>query len=138
MKGRTFKFNTTHALILLGILFVSSIIYMFVSSTNKAIFEFFTNKTVNIEYYYINGCPHCVNFDPVWKTVSQNPALNNAVDFKKIEISSNTARASKFGISSAPTIIAVRKSDDSKLALAPSESRTEAGFTAFVQNYLSA
>lgn len=138
MKNKSFKFNTTHALILLGILFLSSVLYLFLSQrgNRSGRFEYFTTKQYTVEYYYINGCPHCVAFDPVWKNVSENAELNSKIDFKKLEISSNQDRASKFNISSAPTIIVVKKNDDMKIASAPSESRSEAAFTAFVKRYV--
>lgn len=134
-KSNSFKFDTTHALILLSILFISSLVYLFLSrGGGSGRFEYFSEPAkYSIEYYYIEGCPHCVDFDPVWKKVSANAEFAGKVDFKKYEISTSD-RASKFKIRSAPTIIAVEKSSDSKVADAPS--RDAQGFSTFVKKYM--
>lgn len=136
MKGsKSFKFSAIHAFILLGVILMSSLLYLFFGKATR--FEPFTNdKKINIEYFFIKGCPHCEDFDPVWQKVSTDSSLNSKVDFQKLEISANQDRAKKFGISSAPTIIAVQKGDDQKIATAQSEARTVDGFRAFVKSYV--
>lgn len=70
-------------------------------------FENFDNKTpFSLEYYYMEKCPHCVNFTPTWEKLKKAVKDKN-INLKKYNLtaSKNSAKASKYNINSAPTII---------------------------------
>ena len=116
-----------YVLMLLGILFMGSLLYVLLNkrgsfepfdnsaqSGNSASASSASSSKVTIEYYYMETCPYCVEFNTVWDEVTKNKAkynLNN-VQFEKYEIAKNQSRAKKFNINSAPTVIAVDKQSD--------------------------
>ena len=91
----------------------------------KAIQETFMNSTtpsssgngqsdvkVKIEYYYTDGCGFCKEFNNsgVWEEL--NKLTLNKVSLHKLKMDENQSRASKFQITSVPSIIAVDVKSD--------------------------
>jgi hypothetical protein len=100
---------TNYLFILLGVLLLGLIVVLMFSNR----LEPFSNgdKKYSIEYYYMDGCPFCVKFDPVWEEVSNIPAMKDKFDFKKYE--SKSSRSTQFKVNGFPTIMAIKKADDS-------------------------
>lgn len=70
-------------------------------------FENFENdSTFSLEYYYMEKCPHCVNFTPVWEKLKKAVKDKN-INLKKYNLtaSENSEKVNKYNINSAPTII---------------------------------
>lgn len=61
-------------------------------------------------YYYMEGCPHCVSFTPIWdKFVAQ---YKGPVKMSKIERSDdNASELEKYNVKSFPTVIVVDKTN---------------------------
>lgn len=91
---------------LLILLFVAAVVIL----TFTRPFEYFTNgETVpTLEYYYMETCPHCKDFMPIWEeTVTGLKGLN----VKPIKYDLNNdgkERGNEFGITGAPTIYYVK------------------------------
>jgi hypothetical protein len=67
--------------ILLGIMFLGSI--LFVAINNKEPFENSQpsppQSKVNIEYFYMESCPYCVEFKVIWDKVSKDTKFKNVI-----------------------------------------------------------
>jgi thiol-disulfide isomerase/thioredoxin len=131
--------NTTY--ILLGVLLLSSALFIFMSMNYNMSYEKFTSgnidKKVRIEYYYKDGCPHCDIFKPMWEKISNNAELLKIVEFKSYDIKLDGARASKFEINSIPEVIAVSiqpLSSDKELIAKFDLDRTEDKLIKFIKD----
>lgn len=92
-------------------LFVVTIMFigvmMFVMYT-KPYLEKFTNSGATLEYYYMQSCPHCNNFTPVWEELGRRVKQEGiSVSLKKYDLQSpeNKAKVQKNKITGAPTLI---------------------------------
>ena len=100
MKKTNFFNNKT--VILITIFIVLILIILLACSMNK---EYFTNsKNKEIHYYSLSTCPHCIDFDPVWKQ------FENETKFKKFVVDKDDKglkNAELYNVSGYPTIIVV-------------------------------
>ena len=77
------------------------LMYFFAMSMKKAYEHFSSGDKVVVTLYFMNGCPHCVEFEPEWEKFSkQAPGLN--VTAQQYEARAPETQAA--GVSSFPTI----------------------------------
>lgn len=96
------------------------------SDSQKRNNEHFDNSYTTINYYFIPGCPYCVQFDDTWNTVQQQ--MPN-VQFKKLDLSTNQYPH----ISSAPTIVLSKNGQEYQY----SGNRTPQDFKSFIESYIN-
>jgi hypothetical protein len=98
-KARMFKSPSPLTLFIVAAGLV--IVAMLASSMKKAYEHFTSNDKIVVTFYYMDGCPHCVDFEPEWKKFSkQAPSLN--VTTQQYEARAPETKAA--GVSSFPTI----------------------------------
>jgi len=97
------------------------------SSSNK------NKSNIKIEYYYTKECGFCNKFNEsgVWEELEKKK-MNN-VSLHKYDLNNNNERATKFNITSVPTIIAVDSSD--KIVGTFEEERTLEKILNFINKY---
>jgi hypothetical protein len=128
--GNNLKKNTIGSmLILLLVVFVGGFLLNMLmggSLFNNGMVEGNENMKHKLTYYYMNKCPHCVKFTPIWdKFVSKN--ARDDLTYNKVEASSGNIPESVEGY---PTIILVKK--DSSAEIVHNGERTAAGLTSFL------
>ena len=131
-KGSTC--GTLYTIIIISAVFVFAIIL----SNKDRIQEGFFNATkrYSVEYYYMDTCGHCVEFNEsgVWDRL--NSQTFNKVALRKFNRSEHLERVNSFGISSFPTFIAVDNSTSTPTVLASFEkARTYENLLAFIKVY---
>jgi hypothetical protein len=119
---------------------VISIIFIFaVLISNKQTIEGFfnsDNKKYSVEYFYMEGCGHCIEFNDsgIWEQLNNNAWAN--VSLKKYNRSENLERVNDLNISSFPTIIVVDSSTGSPNIIASfEEERTYDKIFNFIKKY---
>lgn len=125
------KSNNQYVIITIALLVFCSM--LFVLLNRRSIEGFSSNDVkVRIEYFYMDGCPYCKEFDSTWnELVKSNPENVQLVSYN---INKNSERASKFNINSAPTVVAVDIKSDTVVNLF-NEARTIANLKKFVSMY---
>ena len=122
-------------IIIISIIFIFAVLI----SNKKTILEGFfnsENKKYSVEYYYMEGCGHCVEFNNsgIWDQLNNNTWLN--VSLKKYNRSENLERVNQLNISSFPTIIAVDNSTGTPNIIASFEDeRTYDKIFNFIKKY---
>lgn len=106
------------------VIVISIILIFAVLISNKRTIEGFfnsDNKKYSVEYYYMEGCGHCVEFNNsgIWEQLKNNTWAN--VSLKKYNRSENLERVNDLNISSFPTIIVVDNSTGSPNIIASFE-----------------
>lgn len=110
-SSRKSIWNSTWMYVLVGTLLVISAI-LFFSLTGPM--ELFTaGPKPSLEYFYLENCPHCKDFSPIWdaavKKMNSDASIANKIDMKKHNINDDknggSKRAEKYGIQSAPTVL---------------------------------
>jgi len=98
--------STTSIMLLIGALVVS--IFVFTAfMKRKSIEKFFVSTKV--VFYYMTGCPHCVNAEPEWeKFLVKAKAAGISTD----KVESKDERASTAGVTSFPTFIFTKNGKD--------------------------
>lgn len=141
MKTKSFKGKSSnntnivyYAFFLATIILVATIISMYFYGNMWGMTEKFgIEGKYNIEYYYMESCPHCVEFSPIWNELISNTKYEK-ITFVKYEIAENRDRSNKFNINSAPTIIVVDKKNDMMVA-SYTEKRTAPELMKFFDKY---
>jgi glutaredoxin len=125
---------------MLNYIIVISIIFIFaVLISNKQTIEGFfnsDNKKYSVEYYYMEGCGHCVEFNKlgIWDQLNNITWAN--VTLKKYNRSENLDRVNELNISSFPTIIVVDNSSGTPNIIASfEEERTYDKIFKFIKKY---
>lgn len=110
VKNNNFRSFNTLLIILLIVIIFGSIIASFFNFSGKNLFEGFNTDMVSIEYYYMSGCPHCVKFEPIWKSFVNDSSKSTKYTLKSYNINEpdGSSRGSKFNVNSAPTILAIK------------------------------
>lgn len=130
------KCMNNNKMIYIALIFAVAVVLgsvMYVFNPLKMYERFGNESSTNIEYFYMETCPHCVEFTPVWDKVSKMSEYQH-ISFKKYEISANKERSSKFNITSAPTVIAVDKKSDMVVGKFTDE-RTDESLSKFISTY---
>lgn len=121
------------------VIVISIILIFAVLISNKRTIEGFfnsDNKKYSVEYYYMEGCGHCVEFNnsSIWEQLKNNTWVN--VSLKKYNRSENLERVNDLNISSFPTIIVVDNSTSSPNIIASfEEERTYDKIFNFIKKY---
>lgn len=92
-------------LLVITVLFVGMMFFVMYSSPYL---EKFTNSSATLEYYYMQSCPHCNNFTPVWEELGRRVKNDGiSVSLKKYDLQApeNKVKVEKNKITGAPTII---------------------------------
>lgn len=91
--------NNLYIILSLIVLIIAVIILSCLLSSIK---EPFFSSSKKVEYYSMSSCPHCIDFNPLWKKFEKS--CDNSVKYviDKINIDN---RLQKFNINSFPTII---------------------------------
>lgn len=101
--ARSKVMNNTRLYVVLGILAFAIIIGTIIGSGYR---ERFTNNKI-IAYFYMNGCTHCKNFEPIWDEITNTKI--EGITFVKYNLDDKydetTTYSSKYNITSAPTIM---------------------------------
>jgi hypothetical protein len=98
-KARMFKSPTPLTLFMVAAGLI--IVALLASSMKKAYEHFASDDKVVVTLYFMDGCPHCVEFEPEWEKFSkQAPGLK--VTAQQYEARAPETKAA--GVSSFPTI----------------------------------
>ena len=90
-----------------SILFVGALVLIIFYYFNKTIFtnmnseNFENNGQKKVVYFYMDGCPHCDSFSPIWDEFTQNCPLPTHT----IESKNAGEMMKKYNISGFPTIL---------------------------------
>jgi len=82
-----------------------------------------------VVYFYMNGCPHCDSFSPIWDEFKQTSKLTT----HKIESADAGTMIDKYKISGFPSIILLDENNNKLKEL--EGPRTVAGLNAMISNY---
>ena len=87
------------------VLLIIGLVYLFKKKEHFGNEETGNSKT--LEYYYMESCPHCKDFNPVWDKLSTEFQKQNIkIKLEKYDImGAGQDRAQKFNVSGAPTIL---------------------------------
>jgi thiol-disulfide isomerase/thioredoxin len=117
-----------------------AIVILFAYNKNKIMEAFAGNTSSNkyvLEYYYMDGCGHCDNFNNsgVWDKL--NNSYGNNIEFKKYNMRDCKDRIEKYNISGFPTIIIIDKSNSEKKLEEYNDDRTYDKFKIFIEKYVN-
>jgi thioredoxin-like negative regulator of GroEL len=87
-----------------GIFIFGLLVYFLLSSRMNV--EMFSNDDI-LAYFYMESCPHCKDFDVVWKSLEKEVAAKKLpVKLVKYDIHAveNKSKVNQFNISGAPTV----------------------------------
>jgi hypothetical protein len=116
-----------------------AIAVLFAYNKNKIMETFLgesaVDKKYRMEYYYMDGCGHCEDFDKsgVWNKLSGE--YGNKLEFKKYNMKDSKDRIEKYDISGYPTIIIIDKSNSEKKVAEYNDERKYEKMKAFVSKY---
>lgn len=131
MKGK----GMLNYIIIISIIFIFAVL---ISNKQRIQEGFFNsdNKKYSVEYYYMEGCGHCVEFNNsgIWDQLNNITWAN--VTLKKYNRSENLDRVNELNISSFPTIIVVDNSSGTPNIIASfEEERTYDKIFKFIKKY---
>lgn len=127
--------GTLYSIIIISAVFVFAIILSHKDRIQESFFNV-SAKRYSVEYYYMDTCGHCVEFNEsgIWDRL--NSQTFNKVALKKFNRSEHIERVNSFGITSFPTFIAVDNSTSTPTIVASFEqARTYDNLLAFIRNY---
>ena len=118
-----------------SILYIAALIVVFYYFnkyvlTNMNVENFENDGKKKVVYFYMNGCPHCDTFSPIWDEFKQTSKLPT----HKIESADAGEMMSKYKISGFPTIILLDENNNKLKEL--EGPRTIAGLNAMISNYI--
>jgi hypothetical protein len=133
-KGKVQSYTVLVGIVLvLGVLIVA----LLIANKDKIKEGFFDSyKKYSVEYYYMDGCGHCIDFNEsgIWDRLNNLEWAN--VSLKKYNRSENLERVSKMKISGFPTILIVDNSAANPKILASFEdARTYEKLVHFIKEY---
>jgi thioredoxin-related protein len=129
-KRLSFKKPLASILFILALLIIIFYYFNNYVSTNMNVENFENDRRKKVVYFYMNGCPHCVSFSPIWDEFTRTSPLPT----HKIESVDAGAMMTRYNISGFPTVILL---DENNNKLAELEgSRTLAGLNAMISNYI--
>lgn len=100
--------NTTN-IILIAFLVIGIVIALYFAYTKIMSREKFSEQTVRICLIYAKWCPHCERYleSGVFDKVALNMSNRSSIKFEKVDYDQNKNMATKYGVSSFPSIIAI-------------------------------
>lgn len=135
MRRKTSSSGTLYSIIIISTVFLLAVI---LSNKDRISEGFFGGdaKPIRFEYYYMESCGHCVEFNKsgVWDRL--NKETFKKVSLKKYNRSEHLERVKSLGITSFPTFVAVDNSTSPPTILASfEEARTYEKLLAFIKKY---
>lgn len=96
-----------------------------------------TTKPYSLIFFYMDSCPHCIDFKPVWEQVSKTVKSGKYADKLCLaDVSAeNDAILEKYNVSSFPTVLLVSNSGKSVVNF--TGQRTPEGLLTFVSQNVS-
>jgi thiol-disulfide isomerase/thioredoxin len=125
--------------IIIGVVLISTVFIFGLLIANKDAIEegFFGggNKKYSVEYYYMDGCGHCDDFNKsgVWEKLNKMEWKN--VSLHKYNCEEHMDRVKMFNIRGFPSIIIVDNSATPKMIASFEEERTEQKLLQFIKEY---
>jgi thioredoxin-related protein len=98
--------------------------------TNMNVENFENDGKKKVVYFYMNGCPHCDSFSPIWDEFTQTSPLGT----HKIESADAGEMMTKYNISGFPTILLLDENNNKLKEL--EGDRTLANLNAMISNYI--
>lgn len=111
------------------------IVFVLLLNSKNICEGFFSEKKYSLEYYYMDGCGHCDQFNEsrVWEKLEKTHS--DKCEFKKYNMKDKMDRVKKFDIQGFPTILLVDKSDNNdKMVKAFEDARTYTNLERFINN----
>ena len=132
---KTFKKRLSFKKPLDSILFIVALLIIFYYFnkyvlTNMNVENFENDGKKKVVYFYMNGCPHCDSFSPVWDEFKQNCPLAT----HKIESADAGEMMTRYNISGFPTIILLDENNNKLKEL--EGPRTLEGLNTMISNYI--
>ena len=108
LKNRlSFKKPIDSILYIVALLIIFYFFYKYVL-TNLNVENFENDGKKKVVYFYMNGCPHCDSFSPIWDDFKQTSPLPT----HKIECADAGEMLKKYNISGFPTILLLDKNNN--------------------------
>ena len=127
LKNRlSFKKPIGSILYIVALLIIFYFFYKYVL-TNLNVENFENDGKKKVVYFYMNGCPHCDSFSPIWDDFKQTSPLPT----HKIESADAGEMLKKYNISGFPTILLLDKNNNKLKEL--EGDRTLAGLNALIK-----
>ena len=136
MRRKTSSSGTLYSIIIISTVFLLAVILTNKDRISEGFFGGGDAKRIGFEYYYMDTCGHCVEFNKsgVWDKL--NKETFNKVSLKKYNRSEHLERVKSLGITSFPTFVAVDNSTSPPTILASfEEARTYEKLLAFIKKY---
>lgn len=136
MRRKTSSSGTLYSIIIISTVFLLAVILTNKDRISEGFFGGGDDKPIRFEYYYMESCGHCVEFNKsgVWDRL--NKETFNKVSLKKYNRSEHLERVKSLGITSFPTFVAVDNSTSPPTILASfEEARTYEKLMAFIKKY---
>lgn len=133
-KGKGSSNGTLYSIILISSVFIFAILLVNKDRIHEGFFG--DNKKYSVEYYYMETCGHCIDFNEsgIWEKLNKL-TLNN-VSLKKYNRSEHIERVNMLGITGFPAIIIVDNSSNTPSIISSFEGvRTYDNLSKFINKY---
>jgi type III secretory pathway component EscR len=123
---------------LTGIILISAVFIFAILIANRQQIQetFFSEKIYSFEYYYMDTCGHCRDFNDTGIWDKLNTQTFNNVSLKKYDREDHKERVKSLGITGFPAFVMVDNTASAPTALASfEEERTEENLLKFIKEY---
>jgi glutaredoxin len=133
VRGKTSSSGTLYTIIIISTVFLLAVILSNKDVIRERFFGGSDAKRLSFEYYYMDTCGHCVEFNEtgIWDKLKKETF--NHISLKKYNRSEHLERVKSLGISSFPTFVVVDNS--SNIIASFEEARTYEKLLAFIRKY---
>jgi len=133
VRGKTSSSGTLYTIIIISTVFLIAVILSNKDVIRERFFGGSDAKRLSFEYYYMDTCGHCVEFNDTGIWDELNKETFNHISLKKYNRSEHLERVKSLGISSFPTFVVVDNS--SNIIASFEEARTYEKLLAFIRKY---
>jgi|LauGreDrversion4_2_1035121.scaffolds.fasta_scaffold62006_4 thioredoxin-related protein len=125
------KSDNTYIYVILGVFLFAIVVGTIIGTQRNRIREFFTNEETakgKLVYLYMNGCPHCEDFNKDWNEITAELGKDKTIgiDTAKFNLSGEGKElADKNNIDYAPAIIFVKSNGKTSVFEGTSRSKME-------------
>jgi len=133
VRGKTSSSGTLYTIIIISTVFLLAVILSNKDVIRERFFGGSDAKRLSFEYYYMDTCGHCVEFNEtgIWDKLKKETF--NHISLKKYNRSEHIERVKSLGITSFPTFVVVDNS--SNIIASFEEARTYEKLLAFIRKY---
>jgi glutaredoxin len=133
VRGKTSSSGTLYTIIIISTVFLLAVILSNKDVIRERFFGGGDAKRLSFEYYYMDTCGHCVEFNEtgIWDKLKKETF--NHISLKKYNRSEHIERVKSLGITSFPTFVVVDNS--SNIIASFEEARTYEKLLAFIRKY---